>query len=482
MKPLIAIYDFAIRPYSVGDICIWNIQTAARALESGHYEVDVLVCAEPENPSIPSQRSFITHENFQNNLLELLPIFFCHPLCRHVHVFSERKSFCDFLEKAAQSSEHNNSVVQRHFKLFTQHASADFVNNLMLEDFYDFRFLNEFYKKQSLPQLRIPRGVDKDLLSFRRFLGEDKIMVTMAFRNQRLDMNGRPPEEVDLSRDADVLMWIDLVKTCTERYPQTFFVLLGRIQDKPLALLRLNNVVIPRVLGFTLAHELSLLSTADLILSSNHGFAAAAFFTRQPYILTKFRLRECSMFDILEGSPHMGFGASDQTILYEEEKFEVLLDLVFHQLEKCVKTKNLNSKSGITPSDPIHPELVEQNMLLVPPWIEPAGSTSRFYVTMRREEEELAYYLFSKLVAIHQRMTADPDENLQKELDTIEEKYPQIVPRLSRFHFLRAVLFTRQQKWKEAFKEIQHELLLNPSDQTALSLRTHIWSELNKAR
>lgn len=114
-------------------------------------------------------------------------------------------------------------------------------------------------------------------------------------------------------------MWLDLIEAYSTKFPQTVFVLLGRIQDKPLTLLRFKNVVAPRVLGFTLAHELALLSLADLILSSNHGFAAAAF-------------------------------------------------------------------------------------------------------------------------------------------------------------------FTRQQKCKEAFKEIQHELLLNPSDQTALSLRTHIWSELNRAR
>jgi len=306
MKPLIAIYDFAIRPYSVGDICIWNIQTAARALESGHYEVDVLVCAEPENPSIPSQRSFVTQENFQNNLLELLPVFFCHPICRHVHVFSERKSFTDFLEKAASSSEENAAVVRRESKLFTRHADANFVNNLILKDFYDFRFLNHFHKSRPLPQLRVPRGVDRDVLSFKRSLGENKIMVTVALRNQRLDMNGRPPQDVDLNRDADMLMWIDLIEACSKNFPQTIFVMLGRIQDKPLILMRCKNIVVPRVLGFTIAHELALLPMSDLILGSNNGFCAAAFFTRQPYILRKYRCSDCLTFDISEASPHMG--------------------------------------------------------------------------------------------------------------------------------------------------------------------------------
>ena len=58
------------------------------------------------------------------------------------------------------------------------------------------------------------------------------------------------------------------------------FVVVGRLQEKPLELLRLPNVISLRTLGLGLGHELTLMLRCDLFIGTSSGFAAMANFSR----------------------------------------------------------------------------------------------------------------------------------------------------------------------------------------------------------
>ena len=90
---------------------------------------------------------------------------------------------------------------------------------------------------------------------------------------------------------------------------------------------RLPNVLIPRAMGFGLAHELALLYRADLFMGSSSGFAAMATFCNKPYVITNIDHGFSRHIDVPVGGRHYPFGSGNQLLYWERETREVLLDL-----------------------------------------------------------------------------------------------------------------------------------------------------------
>jgi len=133
---------------------------------------------------------------------------------------------------------------------------------------------------------------------------------------------------VTYGRDADFLEWYEFLKATQRSHPEIQFVVLGRLQEKPLELLALPNVLSLRSLGLGLGHELTLLLQSDLFVGSSSGFAAMANFCPVPYFVTQVSAQSCRAYGIEPGARRLPFASERQTLVYEPESRELLARLL----------------------------------------------------------------------------------------------------------------------------------------------------------
>ena len=90
-------------------------------------------------------------------------------------------------------------------------------------------------------------------------------------------------------------MWRDFLEECAEDNPQTLFVVLGRLQEKPDFLFEMKNLLFPRLSGQSLVHELAWIDESDGFMGSISGFALKAMFSKVPYFVTKLTMRHIGL-------------------------------------------------------------------------------------------------------------------------------------------------------------------------------------------
>jgi hypothetical protein len=111
------------------------------------------------------------------------------------------------------------------------------------------------------------------------------------------------------------------------------FVVLGRIQEKPLEILRMPNVISLRTLGLGLGHELTLMLHSDLFMGTSSGFAAMANFSAIPYFITHMNRNSCIAYGIELGAEQLPFATEGQILVYEPETSHMLARLLERGLD-----------------------------------------------------------------------------------------------------------------------------------------------------
>jgi ligand-binding SRPBCC domain-containing protein len=101
-KPIVAIYDFEVFPFALGDVLTWNIRTAMRCEELGRNTVDIYICADEKYPAWVHQREMINAQNFDLFFTELYSAFGTHPCLGNIHIFRQRHELVERLRKTIQ--------------------------------------------------------------------------------------------------------------------------------------------------------------------------------------------------------------------------------------------------------------------------------------------------------------------------------------------------------------------------------------------
>lgn len=383
-RSIVAIYDFELFPYALGDVLTWNVRTAMRCAELQRELVDIYICADERFPAGIYQRGLVNPQNFELFFSELYGAFGTHPKLGNIHIFRQREALLAHLQQLATEDEVNAEAVADYLSVLEHRVSEsvrkkvwhqlvnglrgnryvreafnrllnpslktailnqvlsieEILNNYFIKYIHSHENINKFAEKNGGIPLLLPAigcSPDVDELIERRFFG--KKIVTFHLRLRRLDAGYGG--EHSYSRDSDFLEWYDFLRVAGLKYPEVEFIALGRLQEKPLELLRLPNVTSLRMFGMGLGHELTLMLKCDLFIGSSSGFAAMANFSSVPYFITKMNPGACHAYAIPDGAERLPFAQKDQILVYAQETSELLMSL----LEKGL---GLSKKSPVT--------------------------------------------------------------------------------------------------------------------------------------
>lgn len=432
---LIAIYDFEFFPYALGDVLTWNMRTTMRAIEANKSGVDIYICLDKKYPASIYQQGLINADNFELFFNELYGAFGTHPKLANLYIFRQRTDLLKNLQALAlRTDKHNLEAINDYTAMLQTNNNPSLMRQLynklerrirdtpvlkkiiprllpkqmqtavrvnlsdeaklnayFIKYIYSHQCINAFAKDHGyVPflQASLGCGPDVDELIGRCFKG--KKIVPFHLRLRRLDL-GYGGEHT-YARDSDFLEWYDFLKTASIKYPHIQFIVLGRIQEKPLEILSLANVSSLRLYGLGLGHELTLMLRSDLFIGTSSGFAALANFSAIPYFITKMNMGSCQAYDIAYGVKQLPFAKDKQLLVYEEETSTLLMSL----LEKGLSLpKPCNPQD--TSSDAI---AIASHKLDVSQWlssrnkaINTSRTTARFYKDEIYSKEETLYLL-----------------------------------------------------------------------------------------
>lgn len=388
-KKYCAVYDFSLLPYALGDVLTWNVQTAMRCEQAGRTVVDIYVVLDPKRPSSVYQRDLITDENYGLFFSELYGAFGTHPRLGNIHIFNNRHDAILEIEKTAENDEINTEVLADYQAALNSEDDERKLVAYFIKYIYSHNKLNAYFTDTgNYPRLKqsLGCGPDVDALFEKVFAG--KYVVVVHPRLRRLDA-GYGGDHTYF-RDSDFLEWYDFLKQASVSRPDVQFVVVGRLPEKPIALLRLPNVMSLRTLGMGLGHELSVMLRANLFIGTSSGFAALVNFSRTPYFVTRMNKESYSAYDIEEGATRLPFAEPSQVLTAEPESAAMLNRLLLEGLERQTRQPGiaLERQDGIDVSNFV-PERSK--------WLGKNASTNRFFTDESYAQQETAFLVAPRL-------------------------------------------------------------------------------------
>ncbi len=485
---LVAIYDFELFPFALGDVLTWNIRTAMRCEELGRARVDLYICANEGCLGSVHQRGVVNAQNFDLLFNELYSAFGTNPRLGNIHIFRRREELIARVQEIVSQDEVNAEAVRDYLgvlnyrvvdsapnrlrgKIFRRmHGSQmvrrvvnryvpsvvkkaardvivskaflpdyDIINHYFTKYVVSHESINAFAARRGgIPLLRPAFGCEPDIeeLIARRFLG--KKIVPFHLRLRRLD-TGYGGEH-SYVRDSNFLEWYDFLSEASRRYPEVEFIALGRLQEKPLELLRLPNVTSLRIFGMGLGHELTLMLKSDLFIGTSSGFAAMANFSSVPYFITHMNPGSCHVYAIPEGADRLPFAREGQKLVYEPETSELLMRLLEEGLKLVGHDRSYRGEAsnGSTP---------EPGNLDIAGWLNArlqvrssAATTSRFFADDKYRREETAYLLLLNLEQARQALLCGEREKATGILQRMMRNFPDLCGQLTAYRKVNGVL------------------------------------------
>jgi hypothetical protein len=436
-----AVYDFGLFPYALGDVLTWNVQTAIRCEELGREQVDIYICVDTRQPPNVFQRDLITADNCELFFNEVFGAFGTHPKPGNVFLYRSRDEMLERLREACRGDAANSEDLAGYERALADYQRALTTRGdgpaLMIEYFtksiHSHERINVFAAEHGrIPLLRPSMGCGPDVIGLltKRFAGNRIVAIQMRLR--RLDAGYGA--EFTYWRDSDFLEWYEFLKEAGETHPDVQFVVMGRLQEKPLELLRLPNVISIRTLGLGLGHELSLLLRSDLFIGTSSGFAAQAFFSEVPYFITKMSPEACRAFAIALGSERLPFAGERQILVYEPETRDLLMRL----LEQGLQGVPPRSGTPGPPSDGVIDARSwewEQSQ-----WLQPGATTARFFTDDGYSDKETAFLVWPKIKEASAAWRNGLEDRAWTVLHRVETSFPRMCEKFPEFLRLRARL------------------------------------------
>ncbi|HKQ26535.1 MAG TPA: hypothetical protein VJT81_18970 [Burkholderiales bacterium] len=319
---MIGIYDFSYGPYALGDALTWTMNLNVLAKEAGCDAIDQYLVINPMKPGSRHQ-PFVTQHNYVGIIDGLFPAFLCSPMLRSMKLILHTPTFCLFLLREVARR-------RRIWPSFFGHLNKRL-------DFISHRRINAYYKQHGqLPWLVSPRGYGNWADEFRRSHCAGRFVVAVNIRQSSSSLM-----PANLFRDSPLPEWYAFIRRAAARHPDVLFLILGGYTEWDRELFRLPNVLIPRAMGFGLAHELALLHRSDLFMGSSSGFAAMATFSNKPYLITNIQHLFSRYIEIPVGARHYPFGNENQILYWERENQDLLWEF-FEELHERLRARPIS--------------------------------------------------------------------------------------------------------------------------------------------
>lgn len=450
-----AIYDFSLFPYALGDALTWNMQTTLRAIELGADAVDVHLCLDAAKPASIFQAGLINQDNFQLHFQELLPAFQTHPMVRHLKIYSDRRSMLSELDSHRQGQDETTGDIHQYEIVMSPEATQQDHAEYFIKFIYSHRKLNEWAGTgREMPLLKAPSGYAGEVRYLFDSVWKSKRVIAVHFRQRRMDIGMGGEHTYD--RDASFSEWHAFLRQAAVDHPDVHFVVLGRLQEKPLSILRLPNVTSLRTLGMCLGHELALVALADLFLGSSSGFAAMANFTAVPYFITKMGKSPCDAYEIPLGAERLPFALPNQVLVYEEESAGLLERCLKKALELPAR-RAPQAPASVMTTTPADGALIEEHQRM-----ELAGAnTHRYFMDDLQEEAEVMLLLQKDFDQVLAELDAMRTDGAAARLARLQQAFPRAVARSVRFHALLGLVERSRGELSAAWQNLAWCLLLD---------------------
>jgi hypothetical protein len=427
------VYDFELMPYALGDVLTWNVQTAIRCEELGRERVDAYLCMDERHPASIYQRGLVTADNCGLYFNELFGAFGTHPKPGSVFLYRSREEMLERLREASKGDAANSEALADYERALESRENEAALIEYFTKYIHSHERINTFAAAHGrIPLLRPSMGCGPDVtgLVAKRFAG--KRIVTIHIRLRRLDA-GYGGERT-YSRDSDFLQWFEFLREAGGKHPDVQFVVMGRLQEKPLELLRLPNVMSLRVLGLGVGHELTLMLHSDLFIGTSSGFATMANFSAVPYFITKMTRDSCNAYRIEYGAERLPFATERQILVYEPETRDLLMRLLERGLEGAPPRRGV-SGSAVNPAIDVRSWEWEQSL-----WLNPGATTSRFFTDDNYSDKETASLVWPRVKEARAAYRKGLKEQAWTILNRIEAGFPRMCEKFPEFLWLRQKL------------------------------------------
>lgn len=303
-----ALIDFTYHHYALGDTLTVLVKFACEAEERGARSVDLFVHVNPGLPRAPAQ-GFITPDNYQSYLDSLYPAFLCQP-----HLGSFRLIRDPMTLSLAMASMHWSGAP--HWPSLQQHVERRMTYPVGHQE------INAFHARHGrLPLLNAPKGFEGWARRFRAEVLRDRFVVCINPRQARLT-----PVPTTTHRDAPLPEWYAFIDRTARTMPDVVFLMLGGFQEWEHRLLARPNVLVPRLMGLNLAHELALMHVADAFMGTSSGFATKATFSDRPYLIVDIEPFFSTYIEVPVGGERYPFAVEHQRLVWQKENADLLYD------------------------------------------------------------------------------------------------------------------------------------------------------------
>jgi hypothetical protein len=456
MKTYAAIYDFELMPYALGDVLTWNVQTAIRCEDAGCDRVDIHICIDQQRPASIYQSETVTADNCWIFFNELFGAFGTHPRLGNIIISRSREEALARMRTAVAENPANQEAVDDYERALANRNNEDALVAYFVKYIYYHKGINAFAAKHGrIPLLQQSLGCGPDVKGLLSRHLADKRIVVVHMRMRRLDAGYGGIHT--RTRDSDFVEWYDFLRAANKKYPDVQFVVVGRLQEKPLEFLRLPNVTSIRTLGMGLGHELTLMLRSDLFIGTSSGFAALANFSTLPYFITKMGVESCNAYEIEYGADRLPFGTDRQRLIYEPETSSMLMRLLEEGLAELPPREGARTPK-VDPAIDVRSWEWERNQ-----WMSPGATISRFHLEPPYRDKETAFLIWPKLQiarSLWRRGSKSSKGESWSMLIQMENNFPQVCARFPEFLRLRclAAIEHRELETLRACKDSLKEL------------------------
>lgn len=303
---VLGIMDYRYAPYALGDTFTWLTNLNVLARETNRPWIDIALIALPDRPASGLQ-PHINRLNYVQAIDGLLPAFFCTQKLRSLRIYESYRHAAQRILAAALAKSPAWPNLYAHFSHNLDYASHRRINA-------------HFERYGSLPRLSPPPGYMIEAERFRQTRLQDKLPVVVNIRQRHLTSS---PDA--LHRDSPSEAWLEFFRRAQKLFPQVVFLLAGATNEWPRHFSRQGNVIIPRLYGLSLGHELYFLLSGTCFMGTSSGFSAAATFSNSPYVITNFEHSAANHVGIPIGTGRYPFAHDFQWLSWERETPESLI-------------------------------------------------------------------------------------------------------------------------------------------------------------
>ncbi len=436
-----AVYDFELFPYALGDVLTWNVQTAIRCEERGHERVDAYICVDERQPVSLLQSDFITADNYGLHFNELSSAFGTHPKPGNFFLYRHREEMLETLREVSKDDATNSEALAEYERALEDRRDKDTLAEYFIKNIHSHERINTFAEERArIPLLRPSIGCEPDVTELVRQRFAGKRIVAIHMRLRRLDAGYGA--EHSYGRDSDFLEWFEFLREAEKKHPDVQFVVMGRLQEKPLEILRMPNVMSLRPLGLGLGHELSLMRRSDLFIGTSSGFAAMAYFSEVPYFITKMNPGACNAFGIAPRCERLPFASERQVLVYEPETRELLMRLLERGLEGGASRGRFQGPA-VDPGIDVRGWEWERSY-----WIQPGATTSRYFLDDSYTDKETAFLVWPKVKEAKAEWAKGAKDKAWMILERIGADFPRMCGKFPEFLRLRAMLAAERNEEK----------------------------------